>query len=192
MARGIDITGNTAAFRLEGDALILKKLDNLKLIQQADKLTLMKALRAGAKVIMDPAKATARTFHNKRGARVKRARAKSAGKKYVALYASIKSRMYGSSLFKDNAGIVIAVRKRTGHLIEFGHKTKLGQRRAKQLSLFSNAGKGKRYVRKSRGSISFVAGRPFMQPAIDSQAQAAAQRMGEVLAKYIHEKASAR
>lgn len=88
------------------------------------------------------------------------------GKDLVPLKESIGAK-FAAGASRDNLTLRVLSRKPTGHLIEFGHKTRQG------------TGKAKGYKPKEGGKGTLPA-QPFMQPSIDAKTDEAITRMGEV------------
>ncbi len=171
--------------RIEGFEQINAKLAALReLGVKPAHLTKIKALKAGGKVITDEAKRNApeRTSGLLVG-RSRKALALAAlhaldmrgstgrrmGKALTSLRGSIGTK-FTTGASRDALNIRALVRKPTGHLIEFGHRTKQGTGKAK-------------YYKPKPGGKSSIGARPFMAPAVQTTQSAVVERVAEVINK---------
>lgn len=179
--------------RIKGLDEINAKLAKLRELGIKPKhLTKIKALNAGAKVIKVDAAARAPVrqsgiLHGRsrkalalaavHQAGIYRISAKNGkqirmGKALTSLAGSIGSK-FTTGATRDALNTRVLVRKPTGHLVEFGHRTKQGKR---------YGGKSKYYKPKAGGKGS-IAARPFIEPAIGATQTQVVDRISEVINK---------
>lgn len=134
----------------------------------------IKALRAGGKVLTDSVKQLAPT--RSKGSKISLSRkAKRLGKKYKRLKDSIGTK-FATGTSRTALNLRVLVYKPTGHLLEFGHKTKQGKRYKLRTM---------RTFHRTRGGKTFVAARKFMEPAVDRTQERVVGRIAEVLGNEI-------
>jgi hypothetical protein len=147
----------------------------------------VRAISAGAKVIKDKARSLAPVRGKiSRGRRISMASTRIDAAVGISKVSKATARRYGRKVgtlrrsigykfVKGGAGSIavkILARDPVAHLLEFGHKSRLGQHK-----------KSSKRTYRAQGSISFVAARAFMRPAIEASQSAAVSRIFEVIQK---------
>jgi hypothetical protein len=160
------------SLRVEGVKEVRDALDRLLAvgIQPSNKLR-VKALSAAGAVIARAVRANlaARYKTTAKQKRLRALRNSKQGRKYAPIVKTVKRRF-------TREGVVIFVAKPTAHLLERGHRTRLGYRKP-----------GRRDApRVSRGKAR-VDGSSFFSRAVEANAQAAVDRLTEVLLKGLRE-----
>lgn len=175
--------------KVQGFEEINKKLEKLKELGIKPKHEVkIFALNAGAKVLKDETKAQApsrqsgvmfgrskKSVRNatKKAVQQKVRRGGNVAGNITLSFATLKTSIgskFSTGASRNSLSIRVLTHKPTGHLIEFGHKTRQG------------TGKAKNYKPKPGGKA-FIAARPFMQPSIEAKQDDAVDRVAEVINK---------
>lgn len=148
---------NTVHFKLEGAEEIIAKLKSLEISRDEE----VKILKHGAEVVRDAARSIAPVYSGPSGVSYYRKNKKYKQRRRGQLRRSIKVDA------SARRGVYVRVYDPLGHLLEYGHKTRLGQKQTR--NYFSKF----RKQRTKKGGKAFVSPQPYLRPGIDSSRQQA-------------------